>query len=613
MTLANSIRYVSAQPDEGYFLWQSRVYLENFRALGIPLARCVAIFGVQPGSAPSAGLQALRRRFPEVDVRIFEDTRGPEGRHYAASIQPHLIVKALEAQPEWEGEPTFFHDSDIVFRRLPDFNRLLREHPRACLLSDTINYIGFDYLHGVCEALREEIPELPADDLIRLMCGTVGIDVETVRRNNAVSGGAQYLLQGVGRDYWNKVYRDSIALWDLFVEYLGGLGLAKPPGDYLQIWTAGMWAYLWNLWLLGSETVLHPEMKFVFGSAASEEEATILHMAGLPVPMRATHFNKPDWRQMSPDEFLARQPYLFDHIPKGSVAHEYVSWIREAAGVPLTGVHELAPARQWRLLVWKTDGDAPIWDVERLDLHFDPAVSVVNVLESGNAGEPYQAQNAFVRDDRFWGGRPDSRDGQRPSLYLGVELDQDAVPDRVTLTQADSAHVARVAILQRRNCEGDWLTVHVASLEPRLVEQTVFYRSAEGHCARGWRIVATATSSGFAWDALRLRFLHNEDEMSGAALSSGYADDEDASRFGPANAFSDGYAYWGGRHDGRRFYVGLEAPTPVRVNRVSLLQGEEHWAPSVEIQELGPDGQWRSFRTVENLGPGLNDILLFDA
>ena len=48
------------------------------------------------------------------------------------------------------------------------------------------------------------------------------------------------------------------------------------------------------------------------------------------------------------------------------------------------------------------------------------------------------------------------------------------------------------------------------------------------------------------------------------------------------------------------------------MNRVLLEQGDDHWAPRIEIQVQEDDGRWVSFREVDNLGPGLNDILLFE-
>ncbi len=608
------IRFVSAQPDQPHFLWQTHVYLHNFLSLGIPAPDCVALFGVDPDAGPSAGLRALRERFPEADIRTYPDTRDAAGRAYPPSIQPHLIERALADSPDWEAAPTFFQDCDIGFRRLPDFDLMLREHPRACLVSDTVDYVGFEHLHERCERIRTERPEVPADELIHRMCEIVGIEPERVRRNEARSGGAQYLLQGVGRDYWAKVYRDSVALRRLFDDYLGGLGLAKEPRDYVQVWTAGMWAYLWNLWLRGLETVVHPELDFVFAGAASKEPAPILHMAGLRDELKHSHFDKVDWAEASPIEVLAKQPYVFDHFPERTIAREYAAMIQRAAGVDPPGLKPLEAATRWRLLAWKTGAKKPIWDVERLRFVFEPEAPVVEPLSSGDAGAGYEAARAFEDgSDSFWGGRPERRPGCLPCLYLGAELDRPAVPTKLVLTQRDGPHVAHTCLLQYSHDGRAWTTVHVARLDPRTADQIILYRSEAGHAARGWRVVARETTRGFAWDVHRLAFLRGSQEEDGSVHSSGFAHPEDPPQYGPENAFEDAGTYWGGRPDARgRFHLGLEETRGVRVDRVMLEQGERHFARAVEIQVLDDDGRWIPFRRAENLGPGVNDLLLFE-
>jgi len=611
--LKDRIRFVSAQPDELHFVWQTHVYLENYAALGIPARNSVALFGTKPGAEPSPALRRLRERFPEADVRVYEDTRDAAGRGYPPSIQPHLIGKALEETPEWEGELTFFQDCDIVFRRLPDFERMVREHPRACLLSDTRDYIGFEHLTSRCKKIDDEKPGLPPNELIHRMCEVVGVDFDVVRRNELHSGGAQYLLQGVGRPYWAKVYRDSIALRRLFDDYLGGLGLSKEPKEYVQVWTAGMWAYLWNLWLAGHETVLHPELKFLWAGTSSKTEGTIIHMAGLQDALKPSHLDKQDWWEQSPIDVLPRQPYLLDHLPEGSASHEYGVWIHRAAGVPLRRAERLAPARFWRLLAWKTEARSEIWDVDHVGFRFEGGASIARAIASGEAGPGFGPANALDADGRFWGGRPEKRDGCAPCLWWGIELDRPALPEKITLTQHEGPHTARLVLVQWSDEGETWRTAHAALASPQLAGQTILYRSEAGHCARGWRIATARTSSGFAWDVRQLRFLRDAKPEHGQPIASGDARPDDPKQYGAANAFDDDVSYWGGRPDASgRFHLGLDGASGLAVNRVVIDQGEDHFATHVEIEVLDERGRWTLFREAENLGPGLNDVLLFE-
>ena len=47
--LGNRIRFISAQPDQLHFVWQTYVYLQNYLSLGLPAPNCVALFGALPG------------------------------------------------------------------------------------------------------------------------------------------------------------------------------------------------------------------------------------------------------------------------------------------------------------------------------------------------------------------------------------------------------------------------------------------------------------------------------------------------------------------------------------------------------------------------------------
>ena len=60
----NAIRFVSAQPDNSHYVWQTQVYLHNFLSLGVAPSDCTALFAVEPGDSPSSPLEALLARCP---------------------------------------------------------------------------------------------------------------------------------------------------------------------------------------------------------------------------------------------------------------------------------------------------------------------------------------------------------------------------------------------------------------------------------------------------------------------------------------------------------------------------------------------------------------------
>jgi hypothetical protein len=110
-----------------------------------------------------------------------------------------------------------------------------------------------------------------------------------------------------------------------------------------------------------------------------------------------------------------------------------------------------------------------------------------------------------------------------------------------------------------------------------------------------------------------LRFLRNEEETLGTALCSSFAYTNQPSSYGPQNVQKDGFDFWGGRRDDTgNFWIGIESPEPISVNRVQLEQSEEHWVERLVIEAKCDSGRWVPFRSVQNLAPGANDVLLFD-
>jgi len=558
MTKNVEIHYISAQPDEQYFIWQTDVYLSNFISLGIAPEHCIALFGYKPGGQPSTALSALCNKYPTVDIRIYQDTRDAIGTDYQASIQPHLIDKALKQSSHLEYTRSFYHDCDIAFRRLPDFDAITMTHPAACVLSNTQDYIGYQYLHSCCKNISADNADIPVNELIFKMCEVVGIDIETLRDHESTSGGAQYLLKGVGRAYWQKVYRDSIAIRRLFQDYSVNRVLPKPLDSYIQIWTAGMWSYLWNLWYFGFETVIHPEMNFSFANASSFDTSPILHMTGLENDQKYSLFDKTDWYDASPIAVLKKQPFLFDHCPEDSVARKYTDLIHDVADIKRPVIEPAKAAKNWRLLAWCVLSEGDIWEIEQFDFIADGEASIVRYFDSGNS----DAENPFTNTtsangETLWKVPCEINDGCRDCLYIGVELSQPARPKSIMLTQAQSPHVAQMAILQCMLDDGNWATVDVAKLDPNLINQTIYYHSRLGHKSNGWRIVADSTSSDFAWDVHRLAFLANNQEQRGTSFSSGFVKGAEASVFGPANAFRNNAALWGGRANAHsRFLLG---------------------------------------------------------
>ena len=112
--------FVTSQPDVPYFHWQIRVYVENFIKNGInPNDIHVLLAIVVPNTQPTN--ESLELKNLGINVHHYFDDR--ENKKYIPSIKPFLIYKWLKQYPEY-GDCFFLHDSDIIFRKLPNFDKL---------------------------------------------------------------------------------------------------------------------------------------------------------------------------------------------------------------------------------------------------------------------------------------------------------------------------------------------------------------------------------------------------------------------------------------------------------------------------------------------------------
>ena len=152
--------FISAQPDEVYSHWQAELYLYQFSKHGI-LDNCYAIFGYTQEN-PSVELIELKKKYPKNIVWYKDDRNINVKNFYLPSIKPHCLKKFLRQYPSL-GKNIFVHDSDILLVKLPKMELFLNDS--IGYLSDTINYIGYEYIKGCCKRYKEKYPELPEDDL----------------------------------------------------------------------------------------------------------------------------------------------------------------------------------------------------------------------------------------------------------------------------------------------------------------------------------------------------------------------------------------------------------------------------------------------------------------
>lgn len=311
----SNLIFISAQPDIKYFHWQVELYLHNFTKF-ISKDKCYVIFGYE--TEPSDYIKNLKEKYP--NIYWYKDDR--EDKSYIPSIRPHILKKFFKEYPKL-GKFVFYHDSDILFRKLPDFNKLLKDD--VSYLSDTISYIGYDYIVNSCTKYKKEHTELPENDLLIKMAEIVDIPVETIRINQNNSGGAQYLLKNIDFDFWNNVEIDSNKLYKLMTDY------EKKYGNHIQKWTADMWAVLWNIWKKEQKTKVSPDLSFSWATGTLEEynKHNIFHLAGVTKDMKDKKFWKGGFIEENPIDKLKEDPEFFNYVEENSATNIYIDNMKD--------------------------------------------------------------------------------------------------------------------------------------------------------------------------------------------------------------------------------------------------------------------------------------------
>src|SRR5690606_11124602 len=328
-----------AQPDSFYFLWQVEILINNLNNLKVKPENIHVLIGYDAAT----GINIEWTQFASTNskyARFHFYSDGRISKKYLSSIRPHIIRKHLEQYPEIERERILYHDSDIIFRRLPDL-KVLDEN--TWYVSDTRSYTGISHIR-----------EKGSQQLLKEMCNIVGIPEAVVEINDGSSGGAQYIMGTTTKEFWANVERDSEEIYCLIEGFLNDLsnesyvvsGRRKSSvlGERIQAWLSDMWALLWNAWKLGIKTEITDELSFCLASDNIQkwEKTTILHYTGYITPQT---FNK-----------LAFQyfyPYYddFSYIDQNSASFPLIKLIKEIkakkdrARIPLNDTSILIPIR----------------------------------------------------------------------------------------------------------------------------------------------------------------------------------------------------------------------------------------------------------------------------
>jgi hypothetical protein len=308
--------FISAQPDNIYFQWQTEVQIVNFRKFG--LSRNMHVLVWHRDDRHFKDWENLQRKYPEVGIYLYPD-KGSDWLLYRSIIRPHILKQHFKKYPELQEKTFFYHDSDIIFNYLPDFGKLMEGD--ISWQSNTSSYLDYTYLR-----IKEIKGKLPPLEAINTLCKIGGISTEVMRSYKGRTGGAQYLLKGSDSKYWQDVENQCVAIRKAFYHGIPGSINARyfPSEDAgFQSWCADMWAVNMALWKRGVKTGITPELGFSWATDSLEtyKKKPIYHNAGVTQNHKG-YFNKSDWRLVSP---IGKKI----EVVSGTASEMYVKAIRE--------------------------------------------------------------------------------------------------------------------------------------------------------------------------------------------------------------------------------------------------------------------------------------------
>jgi len=314
------VTLLCVQPCIPYYSWQVEVMLENFISLKIHekhKIHCVFAYNTKESNWEEKVnlIKKLENKYIGVaEFYFYQDTR-QYPISYISSIRPNCLKQHFLQNKELENSRIFYHDCDVVFTKYPTFLDNIEENDDNWYVSDTISYIGHDYIIS------------KGEDVLDLMCDIVGINKDIVKDKQGESGGAQYLMKNVDYKFFEKVEKDC----EIMFKEVNALNVEKQKEDpkyhELQIWCADMWSVLWNAWMRGFSTQIIPEMDFCWATDSLEkwDKCYIYHNAGVTHQMKTDYFLKSD--------YMAKYPYdiSFEGYKKDTCSYNYAMMVKKAS------------------------------------------------------------------------------------------------------------------------------------------------------------------------------------------------------------------------------------------------------------------------------------------
>lgn len=288
--------FLSAQPVDQYFLWQCEVQIVNFSKFGVDKNMQITVWCPKEREKELDGWKKLREKYPQVQIDFYED-EGVDLALYIPQLRPHILKKHFKRYPHLAKEVIFYHDSDIIFNYLPDFDKLAEGDINW--QSDCSSYLDYNYL-----TRKEKEGGMLPDSAVGILACIGGVDVDTFKSYAGKTGGAQCILKQVDYHFWEDVERQVLLIRKAFFYNIpNSVNRVYFPNEAagFQSWCADMWALNMALWKREKVTDVTKELDFSWATDSYETflKKPIYHNAGA-TRQKPELFYKGDWITKSP-------------------------------------------------------------------------------------------------------------------------------------------------------------------------------------------------------------------------------------------------------------------------------------------------------------------------
>lgn len=260
-----------AQPAVTRMGWEVATAVDNLESLGVSPHDIILLWSKHSKIIP----QKIDDIFGTTSY-VFEDKRDPKAMSYIPSIRPYLWWQFLSKYPQYQNEDFVYQDSDVIYRQIPNFNKMPELSANFWYGGDTESYVGPDYMNS------------KGKDFLHRSARFLGINDNQFWSFKNHSVGAHWVISHPQANYWKDVYFKS---WQYFnyvkqIEHEYDYVLQANGGtqDYwFQVWVAEMIAELYLCAKYQIKTVKSDELNFSWSTDSIEQypKFNILHNSGV--------------------------------------------------------------------------------------------------------------------------------------------------------------------------------------------------------------------------------------------------------------------------------------------------------------------------------------------